>query len=137
MEASRSISLKLAGIGVFVGVCLASLSQWTFRADESAHAATLHLSNGTHRWEPTVLMISLDGLKPEYLNSGHLPNLLKLSQGHWPTDFDHDISILAAESMIPVCPSLTFPNHWVGYMQLFVVVFFLADKKEEIFCSNL
>lgn len=111
METSRSISLKVAGIIVFVGVCLASLSQWNFRPGNSNAA---NLSNGTHQWDSTVLLISLDGLKPEYLHSGHLPNLLKLSQGHWPADLNHDISVLAAESMIPVSPSLTFPNHWVG-----------------------
>ncbi|WVQ71344.1 hypothetical protein IAR50_000872 [Cryptococcus sp. DSM 104548] len=63
------------------------------------------LSNGTHLYHPTTLLISLDGFRPSYLSShvDLLPNLQTLAS--------HP-SGLRAESMQPVFPSLTFPNHW-------------------------
>ncbi|WWC88224.1 uncharacterized protein L201_003129 [Kwoniella dendrophila CBS 6074] len=63
------------------------------------------ISNGTHSFYPTVLLISLDGFRPEYLKSHSdlLSNLIELSKS--------DIGI-KAESMKPVFPTLTFPNHW-------------------------
>ncbi|WWC60675.1 uncharacterized protein I303_103250 [Kwoniella dejecticola CBS 10117] len=67
------------------------------------HLSTL--SNGTHDFYPTVLLISLDGFRPEYLSSHKdlLPNLLSISTRS---------NGIRAESMQPVFPSLTFPNHW-------------------------
>jgi predicted AlkP superfamily pyrophosphatase or phosphodiesterase len=61
------------------------------------------LSNGTHAYRPTTLLVSLDGFRPTYLTSHPhlLSNILSLtSQG------------MRAESMRPVFPTLTFPNHW-------------------------
>ncbi|WRT66029.1 uncharacterized protein IL334_002980 [Kwoniella shivajii] len=71
----------------------------------SANARSPTLSNGTHPFHPTVLLISLDGFRPSYLSSHYdlLPNLLSLSTSEWG---------LRAESMQPVFPTLTFPNHW-------------------------
>nr|XP_031857489.1 uncharacterized protein CI109_007108 [Kwoniella shandongensis]KAA5524561.1 hypothetical protein CI109_007108 [Kwoniella shandongensis] len=63
------------------------------------------LSNGTHPFHPTILLISLDGFRPSYLSSHPhlLSNILALSTS------THG---LRAESMQPIFPSLTFPNHW-------------------------
>ncbi|TYJ52671.1 hypothetical protein B9479_006720 [Cryptococcus floricola] len=63
------------------------------------------LSNGTHAYHPTTLLISLDGFRPSYFSShaALLPNLHALAA--------HPAG-LRAESMQPVFPSLTFPNHW-------------------------
>ncbi|UZJ56826.1 hypothetical protein CBS101457_006146 [Exobasidium rhododendri] len=69
-------------------------------------------SNGTHEWARTVLLISLDGLKPDYLASGHLPVLSSLSRGNRPHSLQHSPGILSTKALIPVSPSLTFPNHW-------------------------
>ncbi|KAJ7600864.1 Phosphodiest-domain-containing protein [Mycena floridula] len=58
-------------------------------------------SNGTHEFKRTVLIVSIDGLRADYLDRGLTPHLLDISkQG------------LRAKSMIPVFPTLTFPNHW-------------------------
>lgn len=72
------------------------------------------LSNGTHAWAPTVLLISLDGFKPAYLRSGRVPTLKSLSQGRRPVSLaqDDQPAVLTADYMLPVSPSLTFPNHW-------------------------
>nr|GAT49279.1 type I phosphodiesterase nucleotide pyrophosphatase [Mycena chlorophos] len=58
-------------------------------------------SNGTHDFKRTVLIVSIDGLRADYLDRGLTPHLLDISkQG------------LRAKSMIPIFPTLTFPNHW-------------------------
>jgi len=58
-------------------------------------------SNGTHMYKKTALIVSIDGLRAEYLDRGLTPHLLAISkQG------------LRAKSMRPMFPTLTFPNHW-------------------------
>lgn len=50
--------------------------------------------------KPLVMLISIDGFKPAYMNSVDTPNLLKLKR-----DGAH------AQGLISSFPSLTFPNH--------------------------
>ncbi|KAJ7130881.1 alkaline-phosphatase-like protein [Mycena filopes] len=58
-------------------------------------------SNGTHDFKRTVLIVSIDGLRADYLDRGLTPHLLDISkQG------------LRAKAMVPIFPTLTFPNHW-------------------------
>ncbi|KAG6885059.1 hypothetical protein C0993_006287 [Termitomyces sp. T159_Od127] len=76
------------------------------------------LSNGTHEFKRTVLVVSIDGLRfvlqfdvscyllsdnyrADYLDRGLTPHLLHISENG-----------LRAKSMKPVFPTLTFPNHW-------------------------
>lgn len=50
----------------------------------------------------SVILISLDGFRADYLRRGHTPTLSRLArEGAW-----------AAEGMRPSFPSLTFPNHY-------------------------
>lgn len=60
------------------------------------------LSNGTHWFQPTTLLLSIDGLRPSYLDSheAETPNLRALARD------------AVSGSMQPCFPSLTFPNHW-------------------------
>lgn len=58
-------------------------------------------SNGTHEFKRTVLMVSIDGLRADYLDRGLTPHLLAISRKG-----------LRAKSMKPIFPTLTFPNHW-------------------------
>ncbi|WWD05374.1 hypothetical protein V865_003448 [Kwoniella europaea PYCC6329] len=76
-----------------------------FSPNSSPYQSIPTLSNGTHPFHPTVLLISLDGFRPSYLTShvDLLPNLVGLAK--------RDDGI-RAESMKPVFPTLTFPNHW-------------------------
>ncbi|GAA6049243.1 hypothetical protein JCM3770_005902 [Rhodotorula araucariae] len=57
--------------------------------------------NGTHWWQPTVLLVSLDGVRADYLERGLTPHLLNISRKG-----------VRAEYLKPSFPSLTFPNHW-------------------------
>ncbi|TFL02619.1 alkaline-phosphatase-like protein [Pterulicium gracile] len=59
------------------------------------------MSNGTHEFKKTVLIVSIDGLRADYLDRGLTPHLLDISRKG-----------LRAKSMQPIFPTLTFPNHW-------------------------
>ncbi|KAH8081992.1 Phosphodiest-domain-containing protein [Cristinia sonorae] len=58
-------------------------------------------SNGTHLYKKTSIIVSIDGLRADYLDRGLTPHLLAISKDG-----------LRAKSMQPVFPTLTFPNHW-------------------------
>jgi predicted AlkP superfamily pyrophosphatase or phosphodiesterase len=62
-------------------------------------------SGGTNRAEhldkPYLVLVSLDGFKAEYLDRLPLPNLKRAMQRG-----------TRAKAMVPVFPSLTFPNHY-------------------------
>ncbi|SNX84239.1 related to nucleotide diphosphatase [Melanopsichium pennsylvanicum] len=62
------------------------------------------LSNGTHTFHRTVILISLDGAKPAYLTPTLAPHIASLGTST-------PRSRLAAY-LQPIFPTLTFPNHW-------------------------
>ncbi|KAJ2633532.1 hypothetical protein H4R22_000360 [Coemansia sp. RSA 1290] len=65
------------------------------------YARSRLLSNGTHMFEPTVVLISIDGFRADYLDRGITPNFQSIGrQG------------LRADYMLPSFPSSTFPNHY-------------------------
>ncbi|KAF9208445.1 hypothetical protein BGZ59_010648, partial [Podila verticillata] len=59
------------------------------------------LSNGTHQFEPTVIVLSYDGLRADYLKRGLTPTMLSVGEQG-----------IKAEFMQPSFPTLTFPNHY-------------------------
>jgi predicted AlkP superfamily pyrophosphatase or phosphodiesterase len=59
------------------------------------------VSNGTHDFYPTTLVVSLDGFHPHYVSEELSPNLHSM--------FIHNSGV---PYMTPVFPSSTFPNHW-------------------------
>ncbi|KAJ7432808.1 Phosphodiest-domain-containing protein [Mycena galericulata] len=73
-------------------------------------------SNGTHDFKRTVLIVSIDGLRADYLDRGLTPHLLDISkQG------------LRAKALVPIFPTLTFPNHWaLMYTTLSLKKYFLS-----------
>jgi predicted AlkP superfamily pyrophosphatase or phosphodiesterase len=54
-----------------------------------------------HRDKPYLILVSLDGFKAEYFDRFELPNLRRIARRG-----------TRAKSMVPVFPSLTFPNHY-------------------------
>src|SRR5688500_12755273 len=69
--------------------------------DSPATIASGGLNRPEHRQKPYVILISLDDVKPEYLDRFNLLNFrLATERG------------VLALRMIPVFPSLTFPNHY-------------------------
>ena len=61
-------------------------------SDNQAHAAPL---------APTVILVSLDGFRPDYLDQYEAPTLRRLA-----------VEGVRAEGMLPSFPSKTFPNHY-------------------------
>ncbi|CUM66510.1 uncharacterized protein PRCAT00004176001 [Priceomyces carsonii] len=59
------------------------------------------LSNSTHDFHPTTLVISLDGFHPHYISAELTPTLHQMM-----------VHGYGAPYMIPSFPSSTFPNHW-------------------------
>ncbi|PIA18824.1 type I phosphodiesterase/nucleotide pyrophosphatase/phosphate transferase, partial [Coemansia reversa NRRL 1564] len=59
------------------------------------------VSNGTHMFQPTLILVSIDGFRPDYMDRGITPNLQHIGQKG-----------LRADYMLPSFPSSTFPNHY-------------------------
>jgi predicted AlkP superfamily pyrophosphatase or phosphodiesterase len=73
-----------------------------FAAAIALLAACAPVQRGSDPAEPqTVVLISLDGFRPDYLERHSPPTLLRLAREG-----------VLAEAMIPVFPTLTFPNHY-------------------------
>lgn len=59
------------------------------------------LSNSTHNFYPTTIIVSLDGFHPHYISPKVTPALHDMMTNQYGAPF-----------MIPSFPSSTFPNHW-------------------------
>lgn len=59
------------------------------------------VNRADQRDKPYVILLSFDGFKPEYLDRFELPGFRRVIQRG-----------VRAQAMIPVFPSLTFPNHY-------------------------
>lgn len=59
------------------------------------------LSNSTHHFHPTTIMISLDGFHPHYISAERTPALRDMLVDEYGPPY-----------MTPSFPSSTFPNHW-------------------------
>ncbi|KAG7908990.1 hypothetical protein KL906_003221 [Ogataea polymorpha] len=91
-------------LGGFVAVLLA-ISLVVTRARSGGSARNLAkpiLSNGTHEFYPTTILLSLDGFHPHYVSPALTPFLhnLMIGKGYGPP------------YMIPSNPTVTFANHY-------------------------
>ena len=66
----------------------------------AAFLAACSRSAGIESLRPTVVLVSIDGFRWDYLDRGLTPNLSRLAREG-----------VRAEAMIPVFPTKTFPNH--------------------------
>jgi alkaline phosphatase D len=89
---------------LILSVCAAAASS-PAAAQRAPVPVTLTGSGGINspeqRDKPYLILVSLDGFKAEYLDRFDLPNLRRLAQRG-----------ARARAMVPVFPSLTFPNHY-------------------------
>ncbi|RCH88141.1 hypothetical protein CU097_010778, partial [Rhizopus azygosporus] len=95
----RYVCLGLAiGFGYFVVRMILTLSGH----DHTKHREAEKLyHNGSDYFASTVLLISFDGFRPDYLDRHITPNLKKLAEDG-----------VMAKYMHPSYPPSTFPNHW-------------------------
>ena len=82
--------------GMWVGMIAGVL--WLALAAQSGSGGT---NRAEHLDKPYVVLVSLDGFRADYLDRFSLPHLRRVMQRG-----------TRARSMIPVFPSLTFPNHY-------------------------
>ncbi|MDO4709042.1 MAG: ectonucleotide pyrophosphatase/phosphodiesterase [Pseudomonadota bacterium] len=76
--------------------CLLALTLALTSAACSHHPVQTKTGN-----QPTLLLISIDGLRPQDINAEDMPNLWQLAE-----------TGVRGEGMRPAYPSLTFPNHY-------------------------
>jgi predicted AlkP superfamily pyrophosphatase or phosphodiesterase len=69
--------------------------------DKQSSYVPQHLSNGTHMFAPTTVLISLDGFRADFLFRDLTPTLKAFAK-----------SGVSPKYMLPSFPSLTFPNHF-------------------------
>lgn len=94
---------RFAGFSVLLSLILAAtlFELWPRTRHDTRTRRDALYSNGTHEFKKTVLMVSIDGLRADYLDRGLTPHLLDISREG-----------VRAKYMEPVFPTLTFPNHW-------------------------
>ncbi|KAG8723235.1 hypothetical protein FRC09_004170 [Ceratobasidium sp. 395] len=93
----RYVAAALAFIGVTAIILISVL----FIDPIWRRKQSVFMSNGTHDFRKTVIVMSFDGFRADYLERGLTPHLLATGD-----------SGLRARWMQPAYPALTFPNHW-------------------------
>lgn len=83
------------------GAYRASQSNKAKPISEAPPSIAKTLSNGTHTFAPTTILISLDGFRADFLNRGLTPTLNSFIRNG-----------VSPKHMLPSFPSLTFPNHF-------------------------
>ena len=95
---------SLRALIVILAVAL-SASGAALRPDPQAAAANAAGTGGVNRPEqqdkPYLILLSFDGFKPAYLDRLDLPNFRRVVQRG-----------VRAQALVPVFPTLTFPNHY-------------------------
>ena len=86
-------ALLLAGCGAAAGAGTAAPGQ--------PSSGSGGINRPEHRDKPHLILVSLDGFKPEYLDRFHLPHIRRVAARG-----------ARASALIPVFPSLTFPSHY-------------------------
>jgi predicted AlkP superfamily pyrophosphatase or phosphodiesterase len=96
---------RAAVLALAVSACAVSSGTAPATAPQVAADTPLRASGGVNapsqRNKPYLILISIDGFKAEYLDRFELPSLRGLAERG-----------ARARAMIPVFPSLTFPNHY-------------------------
>jgi predicted AlkP superfamily pyrophosphatase or phosphodiesterase len=96
---------RAAVLAVAVSACAVSTGAAPDIAQQAGGRVGLTGSGGINaaaqRNKPYLILISIDGFKAEYLDRFALPHLRRLAQRG-----------ARAKAMVPVFPSLTFPNHY-------------------------
>jgi predicted AlkP superfamily pyrophosphatase or phosphodiesterase len=92
------VAARRGPLGVLV-LLLAAGAGAAPRVDQ--RTGTSGINRPDQRAKPHVVLVSLDGFKPDYIDRFELPNVRRVaSRG------------VRARAMTPVFPSLTFPNHY-------------------------
>ncbi|KAK5944493.1 hypothetical protein PMZ80_003775 [Knufia obscura] len=101
---SRPPYIRFVLMSASIAALFVLLAYGAYRASQSSEASSpvsKQLSNGTHVFEATTILISLDGFRADFLQRGLTPSMNAfISSGVSP------------QYMLPSFPSVTFPNHY-------------------------
>ncbi|KAK5958307.1 hypothetical protein OHC33_000149 [Knufia fluminis] len=101
---SRPPYIRFVLMSASIAALFVLLAYGAYRASQSSEATShvsKQLSNGTHVFEATTILISLDGFRADFLQRGLTPSMNAfVSSGVSP------------QYMLPSFPSVTFPNHY-------------------------
>lgn len=75
---------------------------WNDHPLDSDRTLTQTRSNGTHQFNTTLILVSLDGFRAEYLKRNLTPRMTMIKEKLG----------IQADYLKPQFPTLTFPNHW-------------------------
>lgn len=104
-QSEKSGRWRLLFVYASVAVIFILLAFGAYKASwnhqRSHHSTTGTLSNGTHLFAPTTILISLDGFRADFLNRDLTPALNAFIA-----------SGVSPRYMLPSFPSVTFPNHF-------------------------
>ncbi|CAG8598069.1 12898_t:CDS:2 [Acaulospora morrowiae] len=100
-KARNPLILRILMLLILLTVLVSSIYILVFFPKNNDGVTLPLLSNGTHDFHPTVILLSLDGFRYDYLTRNVTPYLTKFYQDG-----------LQAKYLIPSFPSITFPNHY-------------------------
>ncbi|KAG2194458.1 hypothetical protein INT47_003826 [Mucor saturninus] len=98
-------TLRYACIGFAIGLLFIifrlAMARFAHDPNHTERGAEKLYYNGSDYFASTVVLISFDGFRPDYLNRGLTPHLKQFAE-----------SGISAKYMNPAFPPSTFPNHW-------------------------
>jgi predicted AlkP superfamily pyrophosphatase or phosphodiesterase len=101
VRARRNLCASLAAFVLALALACGGVRQAAAPGGDAHPPGSGGVNRPEHRNKPYVVVVSLDGFRPDYLDTFDLPNLRRILQRG-----------ARAQAMVPVFPSLTFPNHY-------------------------
>ena len=99
--AAVHVVIIAAFIGLLYGAYRATMHSPSSSTTKTPSSVARTLSNGTHTFAPTTILLSLDGFRADFLARGLTPTLNGFIRAG-----------VSPRYMQPAFPSLTFPNHF-------------------------
>jgi predicted AlkP superfamily pyrophosphatase or phosphodiesterase len=104
-QSKKSVRRRFIFVYLVIATVFVLLAFGAYKAStsyrRSHHPTTTTLSNGTHLFAPTTILISFDGFRADFLNRDLTPALNAFIA-----------SGVSPRYMLPSFPSVTFPNHF-------------------------
>ncbi len=100
---NKLISLKRKTILLTIGLLVLGLfsCQHNLSHKDQSNVITPNKNQARFLDAPYVVLVSVDGMRHDYIERYHAPNLLDMKK-----------NALTAEAFRPIYPSITFPNHY-------------------------
>ncbi|KAJ9653496.1 hypothetical protein H2198_007338 [Neophaeococcomyces mojaviensis] len=102
VSANHGLYLRFILMSLAIAILFVLLAYGAYKASHPSQLKPVRqFSNGTHVFEATTILISLDGFRADFLQRGLTPSLNAFIE-----------SGVSPKYMLPSFPSVTFPNHY-------------------------